>query len=446
MKRTLISIVLTCCFSVSLSQEWKQISWMGSHAAGLKQDGTLWAWGGSWFGVPGSLEQPSSYSCPVQIEGNDWAYVGKGGRHTLAIKTDGSLWAWGDNGSGRYINDNIATPSTPVRIGNAYDWKTVTGGPSHSVAIKQDGTLWTWGESLNGDLGLGSYNYAATPTLVDAAGNNWKTVSAGFGHTFALKEDGSLWAWGLNDKGQLGDQTYENKQIPTRIGTDNDWKDVAVNSGSTVALKNDGSIWVWGDNSYYQLGDNTPTTVNVPKKFGSDKDWIGIASGGSLVSAALKKDGTIWVWGYFVNDPFKVPTRITEDTDWSHLASATHYLKKDGSLWAIGDNNYRTVGDGSHYARRIPVPISTHNCQILGVSGEMHTFKIYPNPVKDVLYVEGIDEGSISSIELVDVMGKSQSVSFNHGQIDLSLFTSGLYYIMIHMRNEAPKVLKWVKE
>ena len=125
---------------------------------------------------------------------------------------------------------------------------------------------------------------------------DWASVAAAFTHTMAIKTDGSLWAWGSNTGGQLGDGTTTDHSSPVHIGTDTDWAAVAPGSGHTVAVKIDGSLWAWGSNSFGQLGDGTTTSRLTPAQVGNDTDWLTAAA--AAHSVGLKTDGTIWTWGY----------------------------------------------------------------------------------------------------------------------------------------------------
>ncbi|MCI5195002.1 MAG: hypothetical protein D3919_01975, partial [Candidatus Electrothrix sp. AW5] len=122
-------------------------------------------------------------------------------------------------------------------------------------------------------------------------------VAAGANHTVIIKDDGSLWAWGTNGHGQLGDGTTINKNSPVQIGTDIDWQAVAAGYYHTVALKTDGSLWAWGTNGHGELGDGTTSQRNSPVHIGTDTDWQAVAAG-YYHTVALKTDGTLWAWGY----------------------------------------------------------------------------------------------------------------------------------------------------
>ncbi|MCL1893389.1 MAG: Ig-like domain-containing protein [Holophagaceae bacterium] len=195
--------------------------------------------------------------------------IATGYLHTVVIKPDGSLWGWGNYGGDTLDQGNTTWSNTPVRIGNDTDWATVSAG-DNTMAIKSDGSLWTWGSNYNCALGIGTdYNvidYLSAPTRV-GRDTNWATIPVSGGAGFAIKTDGSLWAWGANGSGQLG-LGYEyhwQQSTPVRVGEENNWLAIS-RSDHVIALKSDGSLWAWGWNFSGQVGDGTGNDSYVPKR------------------------------------------------------------------------------------------------------------------------------------------------------------------------------------
>ncbi len=343
----------------------------------LKTDGTLWAWGRNGLGElgDGSTVQKES---PVQIgQANDWATVSAGSFHTAALKSDGSLWVWGFGAYGQLglgINEEGVPPTfklSPQRVGSDSDWLIIAAGGFHTAALKSDGTLWTWGANNAGQLGDGSTLQKNSPSQIGAA-NDWVMISAGHSHTVALKTDGTLWAWGANWNGQLGDGSTVDKYSPVQIGIDNNWTMVSTGYAHTIALKSDGTLWAWGANDKGQLGDSSLVQRTSPVKIGTASNWDYIAAG-SFHNAALKSDNTLWAWGYnqygqLGNNSTTLrtsPVKIGTASNWDYIAAGSFHtiaLKIDETQWAWGYNKYGQLGNCTTTESRIPTAVEWGIC------------------------------------------------------------------------------------
>jgi alpha-tubulin suppressor-like RCC1 family protein len=283
---------------------WKQVSASGyRHSAAIKTDGTLWTWGRGTNGQLGSAVTVGDRVTPITTfaGGTNWKQVDCGNNHTVAIKTDGTLWTWGSGGSGRLGNavttGNISTPVTTFAGGT--NWKQVNATDLHTAAIKTDGTLWTWGSGANGRLGNNNTTNRSTPVTTFAGGNNWKQVTCGYFNIAAIKTDGTLWTWGQNGNGQVGDSTLTQKLTPvTTFAGGTNWKQVSAGINHIAAIKTDGTLWVWGSGANAKLGTNDLTNRSTPiTTFAGGTNWKQV-SAGSQHTAAIKTDGTLWTWGY----------------------------------------------------------------------------------------------------------------------------------------------------
>jgi len=286
--------------TLSGGANWKQVSCGANHVSAIKTDGTLWTWGYNIGGQLGDNTTTQRFT-PVTTfaGGTNWKQVSAGFLHTLAIKTDGTLWTWGSNAYGQ-LGDNTSTNrSIPVTIfAGGTNWKQVACGQIHTAAIKTDGTLWSWGRNLSGQVGDNTTTQRFTPVTTFAGGTNWKQVFAGVNDTVAIKTDGTLWTWGRNSSGQLGDNAATDRSTPvTTFAGGTNWKQVACGQEHTAAIKTDGTLWTWGYNIGGQLGDNTTTDRSTPvTTFAGGTNWKQV-SAGSLHTLAIKTDGTLWTWG-----------------------------------------------------------------------------------------------------------------------------------------------------
>jgi len=326
--------------------------------------------------------------------------IAAGERHSLALKRDGSLWAWGWNRHGQLGLGDAAARGRPTRVGDDSDWAEVATGLLYTLALKRDGSLWVWGKNTGGQLGLGDTEDRDRPTRVGDA-SDWATVATGqrhaCGHTLALKRDGSLWAWGHNDEGQLGLGDREHRDRPTRVGDDNDWAAVATGDEHTLALKSDGSLWAWGDNRHGELGLGDREDSDRPTRVGDDSDWAAAVARslfGGANTLALKRDGSLWAWGHLYGE-FGLddredrdrPMRVGDDSDWAAAAAAGVYrkyqnhghtlaLKRDGSLWAWGDNGDGQLGLGDRANRDRPTRIGDDSDWAVVATGSTHTLAL----------------------------------------------------------------------
>jgi alpha-tubulin suppressor-like RCC1 family protein len=265
-----------------------------SAVAALKTDGTIWTWGNGDSGKLGNDTLSGNRSSPGTIVGNEtnWCYIGRPVDVTHAIKTDGTLWSWGINTFGQLGTSGGSTGS-PVQVaGGGNNWIQVYGGGSPSSAVKTDGTLWIWGCTTGCQaMGDGTTQWKSSPVTTVGGGTNW-LISGGGG---AIKTDGTLWTWGLNDSGRLGDGTTTNRCSPvTTAGGGTNWCQIdLVSSASGFALKTDGTLWAWGSNANGSLGDGTTANRSSPvTTAGGGTNWCQVT-----FSAAMKTDGTLWTWG-----------------------------------------------------------------------------------------------------------------------------------------------------
>lgn len=286
--------------TIAGGNDWVSVSaglfLLGQIRAGIKTDGTLWIWGTATNGGLGNGYSSGNKSSPVQTitGGNNWSQVSCGYQSSAAIKTDGTLWIWGRNNRGQLGDNSITYKSSPIQtICRGNNWKYVSCGSNYAAAIKTDGTLWMWGDNTSGQLGNNTVIHRSSPVQTVAGGNNWATVRCVGSITAALKKDGTLWCWGLNTDGSLGDNTTVNRSSPVQtIAFGTDW----ILADCQFGLKKDGTLWGWGTNTQGQLGDNTTIHRSSPVQvYGSANTWTSVSY--ATHTTATKSDGTLWCWG-----------------------------------------------------------------------------------------------------------------------------------------------------
>ena len=266
---------------------------------------------------------------------------------------------------------------TETALAKGDNCATISASEDYFMVIKADDSLWTWGKNYYGNLGDGTKTHKDTPIkLMDGV----SAVSAGGGHTMAIKTDGSLWAWGENYYGPLGDGTNTARLTPVKImdGV------VAVSAGDihTIAIKADGSLWTWGRNIYGEIGDGTATIRYSPVKI---MDGVAAVAAGDHNSMAIKADGSLWAWGANgvgnLGDGTTTnrysPVKVLDDvTAVSVGHSYTMATKTDGSLWAWGYlGAISNFGDGTILDKHIS-PIKVMDGVIAISAGESHAMAV----------------------------------------------------------------------
>jgi alpha-tubulin suppressor-like RCC1 family protein len=326
----------------------------------------LFAWG---YNASGSLGQNdrAHRSSPVQIPGTQWSSISSNYDSTYGTKTDGTLWAWGNGTYGRLGQNDEINRSSPVQIPGT-QWSTFKlsqiGYAYDIMALKTDGTLWAWGYNASGQLGQNNTTQYSSP--VQIPGTQWYMVtSRGIDSNHAIKTDGTLWAWGLNNYGRLGINDTVSRSSPIQVpGTQ--WRSVHDGYYLSSATKTDGTLWMWGGNSSGSLGQNNLTYYSSPRQVPGTQWSTEITAYYQVM--AKKTDGTLWSWGYGnsgglgQNDvtPRSSPIQLP-GTQWNKVVVGTHQgcmaTKTDGTLWAWGINQYGQLGQNIGAARSSPVQI-----------------------------------------------------------------------------------------
>lgn len=306
----------------------------------IKTNGAMYSWGLNNYGQLG-INDVAKRSSPVQVGSlTTWLNVTASQYSTAAIKTDGTMWTWGNNANGQLGQNTVYSnnKSSPVQVGGLANWSNVSGTIRSFSAIKTDGTLWSWGNNSDGQLGLnltaGSYAVNRSSPVQVGTQTNWASVSGGAFSVFAIKTDGTMWSWGTNNNGTLGLNIAASisRSSPVQIGALTTWSKISANYYGATAIKTDGTLWAWGANFYGGVGDSTTINRSSPVQIGTMTNWASVASNGVASngnSLAIKTDGTLWAWGY--NDSGSLgdgttigrssPVQIGSATTWSKVVN-----------------------------------------------------------------------------------------------------------------------------
>jgi alpha-tubulin suppressor-like RCC1 family protein len=394
------------------------------HSVMLRNDGTVFATGDNAFGQLGdgstsNRSTPTLVANLVQVN----AIAAQGSR-TIALKQDGTVWAWGDNSRGQLGDGTTISRSVPAALTNLSNIIAISAGGgalgSHTLALKQDGTVWAWGSNEYAQLGDGTTISRSSPAQV-ANLTNVIAITAGWSHSLALKQDGTVWAWGYNSHGQLGDGNsgYEvRKNIPAQVMNLTNVTAIAAGSSYSLALKQDGTVWAWGYNAYGQLGDGSYVDRSTPTKM-LNLDNVSAFAAGFARTLALKKDGTVWQVGsdFWALDAssstpdvlYKILGQLSyaiyEDGERSssntvvrvsdlngvtgiaagggRSFATTLALKQDGTVWGMGGNESAQLGDGTLTERLTTVLMSNPSANgpldlMPGISKDIPSDKLPP--------------------------------------------------------------------
>ena len=319
--------------------------------------------------------------------------------HSLALLSDSTVFSWGYNASGQLgnVTPNIFS-SVPVLVRNLSGITHIQAGYYHSLAIRRDSTIWTWG--FNGYGELGNYSNMNSDVPVQVVGiSNAVAIAGGRDLSAAIRADSTLWTWGYNYYGELGNGLNINSNVPVQVSGLTGI--IAVNAGvfHALALKSDGTVWAWGFNGFGQLGNGNNTDSNVPVQVSGLTDIVGIAAG-YYHSLAMKNDGTAWTWGH---------------------------------------NGAGELGNGIFGSTNIPLQVNSLCLGVIGVNeiNSPLTISVFPNPFEKEFIVKGTK--AKGEIVLVDLMGKEikkQITLDEETKINSEQLLPGMYMLIYKMGNK----------
>ncbi|MFI5131436.1 MAG: RCC1 domain-containing protein, partial [Chitinophagales bacterium] len=335
-------------------------------------NGRVKAWGNNQFGQIGDGTTVDR-NTPVEVSLlTNMAAVASGAYHSLALRVDGKVWAWGKNDFGQLGDGTLLENHVPKPVNVLSNIISIAAGFDYSLALKNDGTVWAWGGNLWGVLGDGTFAHKYQPVqVINLSGI--VAIAAGTEHCLALKNDGTVWSWGWNANGCLGDgSNIVKRSTPAQITSLSGITAIAANGSlHSVALKNDGTVWTWGDNSNGQLGDGSYAEKYSPVQLASLTNIISIGTG-ERHSFAVKVDGTLLAWGWNGNGQLGIdysfsflqpnPVNVILLPGVKRIAGGSFHTlaqKSDGSIYTMGSNVYGQLGDGTNVLNRyVPMAVT----------------------------------------------------------------------------------------
>ena len=365
--------------------------------------GNAWAWGNNSDGElgNGTVTRYSGLSTPVKVVNltNVVAVTG-GDQHSLALRSDGTVWAWGNSGWGQLGQGTYGGRSTPVQVPGLTNVKAIAAGSLHNLALKSDGTVWGWGFNYYGQVGNGSSgDNVLSPAQVKGLSGVVGIAAGGFS-SIALKADRTVWAWGYDGQGELGNATSDENahSRPTQVRRLTTAVSIASGGSHELAVLADGSVWAWGDNELSQLGSTTTARCGaygtpcsmVPVRAGGLSGITKVA-GGSSFSLALRADGTAWGWGdngygelgtgsatLFGGVKTPVRANVTSVVAVAAGASFSLWLTSNGEAWAAGSNYFGQLGNGTFNDSSSPVKVGLSGLSAIGC-GHDHSLAVKSN-------------------------------------------------------------------
>ncbi|MFJ5899456.1 hypothetical protein ACIQFZ_29230 [Streptomyces sp. NPDC093064] len=340
-----------------------------AHAAAASEASAL-AWGYNGAGQLGDGTTTSRTVAGPVSSGGGMVQVAAGDNHSLALLWNGEVRAWGNNSYNQLGDGTTTLRTTPVPVSglpgaSGLRMVQVAAGSYSSAALRSDGTVWTWGYNALGQLGNNTTVDRSTPgQVLNLAQVTQMDLS--FDHGVAARSDGTVWSWGYNFFGELGDGTTTNRLTPVKVPGLTGVVQVAAGTDYTLALRSDGTVWAWGLNAFGQLGDGTTTTQSSPVQVTGLSKVVQV-SAGSRHSMAVRSDGSVWTWGYNAYSELGDGTTDNRSTPWqvsglsgvTQVSAGTFYsaaLRSDGTVWTWGYNAYGQLGNGTTTASSTPVP------------------------------------------------------------------------------------------
>jgi alpha-tubulin suppressor-like RCC1 family protein len=358
------------------TSSWTAVSAGDGFSLGITTEGRLFAWGYNLNGEGGRLTT-TNVSTPTLVSGpaaTSWSAISAGGGFSIAVTSLGALYTWGTGGQGRLGDGTVTSKSSPVKIGSS-SWTAVGAGAAAGYGLNAAGRLFAWGRNAEGQLGIATLVTTSTssPVLVSGpASTSWALIAAGGTHVLAATVNFILYAWGLGTSGQLGTNAALTVSSPVLVASPArplSWKQIATGFRHAVAIRSDNTLWAWGNNTNGQLGDSTLVSKSTPIQIGSGS-WNSVAAG-AIYSSAIRSDGTLWAWGANTFGQLGDLSTITKSSpvlvsgpagaSWQAIANGgahTLGITTTGRLYAWGLGTSGQLGNNAALSVSSPVLVS----------------------------------------------------------------------------------------
>lgn len=371
----------TPVFNVTVGEIKPVLAGGGRYSLVLRDDGKAFSWGANDYGQLGNRTQNASVKpVPVLFPSGAGAItaVAIGDQHSLALMSDGSIYSWGRNSDGQLGDGTKMSQNEPVKVrlpADAGKAVAITAGMAHSMALMEDGRVYAWGLNYSGQMGDNTGISKIYPTPVDLPDLRATAIAAGREHSLAVMEDGRVYAWGKNNDGQLGTGTVSDEIKPREVLLPKGTAAIGVSAGwaHSLVLMSDGSIYSFGLNANGQLGDGTGTTrlqpVRVKTTAAMGKPTVLVS--GAYHNFALMSNGAVYAWGDNgagrlgdgTTETQSLPRRVLFPSGVKTIvaigAGDSHSLAMaaNGAIYAWGYNKFGQLGDGSTANRNDPTPV-----------------------------------------------------------------------------------------
>jgi alpha-tubulin suppressor-like RCC1 family protein len=357
--------------------DWARVDAGDFAACGLRTGGALWCWGDGSAGQTGQPGAEALLPAPAQVgTDTDWTAIASGLRFGCGLRADGRITCWGAASQAATGLGYSSDRQDPTPVGAATDWERVDAQLDDGCGIRANGDLYCWGRNAFSELGDGTGVTRVAPVQV-GAGKPWKRVAVGRTHTCGIATTGGLdgvLCWGADGNGEQGNGAGTTSQVtPSPItapaGVPTGWTEIAAGFNHTCAVGTDKTLWCWGRNASGQLGDGTTTSRSDPKRVlpAGAADWVDVAASGDF-TCGLRGAGTLWCWGLNTSgqvgegdvvSPVNAPVQIGVATYTAVSAGATHAcaVATDGTLWCWGVNSSGQLGLGDTSVNQAPVQV-----------------------------------------------------------------------------------------